>query len=116
MNSKHKSRSPLTNLVRKPHVTHQGVIFHENLALVSPSSKKRRATDMANYISKNKNKTSKMIISSESTDDEDERIPETPEANLQIDTSAPSQTVIIPPEDLFAKSFSEDVTARNFRY
>ncbi|CAI9295474.1 unnamed protein product [Lactuca saligna] len=43
MKSKHKSRSPLTNVVRKPQVSHQGVIFHEIPAPASPSSKKIRA-------------------------------------------------------------------------
>ncbi|CAI9297423.1 unnamed protein product [Lactuca saligna] len=40
MKSKHKSRSPLTNVVRKPHVNHQGVLIREIPAPVSPSSKK----------------------------------------------------------------------------
>ena len=78
MKSKHKSRSPFTNVVRKPQVTHQGVLFREIPAPVSPSSKKRRALDMAKHISKKKKKTITTIIFSESTDDEDERIPETP--------------------------------------
>ncbi|CAI9284035.1 unnamed protein product [Lactuca saligna] len=56
MKSKDKSRSPITNVVRKPQVTHQGVLFHEIPVLVSPSSKKRRATDMAKHISKKKKK------------------------------------------------------------
>ncbi|CAI9285480.1 unnamed protein product [Lactuca saligna] len=89
-----------TNLIK--HVTHQGILFREILAPVSPSSKKRRAEYMAKHISKKKKKTSTMIISTESTNDEDERIPETPEANLQKDTSTPSQTVVIPPEDSVA--------------
>ncbi|CAI9283580.1 unnamed protein product [Lactuca saligna] len=37
---------------RKPHVTQKGVIIHEVQALVSPTSKKRRATDMDKHISK----------------------------------------------------------------
>ncbi|CAI9283413.1 unnamed protein product [Lactuca saligna] len=48
------------------------------------------------------------IISSESTADEDETIPETPEANLQKDTFTPSQTTVVPPEDSIAKSLSEE--------
>lgn len=39
-------------MVRKPHVTHQGVIIREVHAPVSPSSKKRRAKDMTKHISK----------------------------------------------------------------
>ncbi|CAI9299403.1 unnamed protein product [Lactuca saligna] len=50
MKSKHKSRPPLTNIVRKPQVSHQRVIFREIPAPASPSSKKRRVTDMAKYI------------------------------------------------------------------
>ncbi|CAI9269868.1 unnamed protein product [Lactuca saligna] len=82
MKSKHKSIPSLTNIVRNPHVTHQGVLFREIPVPVSPSSKKQRAADMA------KNKSNKVIISFESTDDKDERIPETPEL-IQKDTSVP---------------------------
>ncbi|CAI9280907.1 unnamed protein product [Lactuca saligna] len=74
----------------------------------SPSSKKLRATDMAKHISKKKKKKGKMIISSESTVDEDETIPETPEANLNKETSALAQTAVIPPKDSVAKSLSEE--------
>ncbi|CAI9277930.1 unnamed protein product [Lactuca saligna] len=81
MKSKHKSRSPLMNVVRKPQVSHQGVIFREIPAPTSPSSKKRRVTYMAKHILKKKKK-GRVIISSESTTDENETIPETPEADL----------------------------------
>ncbi|CAI9281789.1 unnamed protein product [Lactuca saligna] len=81
--SKHKSRSLLTNVIRKPHVPHQGVLFHEIPMPVSPSSKKRRAGDMAKHISKKKTKKITMIISFEFIDDGDEKILETPEPNLQ---------------------------------
>ncbi|CAI9260639.1 unnamed protein product [Lactuca saligna] len=111
MKSKHKSLSPLTNVVRKPQVTHQGLLFREIPTPASPSSKKRRATDMAKHISKKKKKKSKMIISSESTTDEDETIPETPEVDLHKQSSTPAQTDVIPPEDSVAKSVSEE--ARN---
>ncbi|CAI9273157.1 unnamed protein product [Lactuca saligna] len=80
--SKHKSRSPLTNVVRKPQVSHQGVIFRDIPPPASPSSMKRRATDMAKHISKKKKKNSRVIISLESTADENETIPETLEADL----------------------------------
>ncbi|CAI9294064.1 unnamed protein product [Lactuca saligna] len=63
-----------------------GLLIREIPAPASPSSKKRRATDMAKHISKKKKKKkkkkTKMIISSESTTNEDEIIPETPEADL----------------------------------
>ncbi|CAI9281020.1 unnamed protein product [Lactuca saligna] len=105
MKSKHKSRSPLTNVVRNPQVSHQGVIFCEILALASPSSKKRRETDMAKHIAKKKRK-SRVIISSESNADENETIPETPEADLQKDYSHIASTIVIPPEVLVAKTVS----------
>ncbi|CAI9265949.1 unnamed protein product [Lactuca saligna] len=63
---------------------------------------------MAKHISKKKKTTSMMIISTESTDEEDEWILETLEANVQKDTSTPSQTTIIPPKDSVAKSFAEE--------
>ncbi|CAI9299282.1 unnamed protein product [Lactuca saligna] len=102
MKSKHKSRSPLTNVVRKPQVTHQGLLLREIPAPASPSSKKPRATDMAKHISKKKKK-SKMIISSEYAVHEDETIPETPEADLHKESSTPTQTYVIPPEDSVTK-------------
>ncbi|CAI9293616.1 unnamed protein product [Lactuca saligna] len=96
MKSKHKSCSPLTNFVRKPQVSHQGVIFRDILAPASPSSKKRRATDMAKHLLKKKKKNGRVITSSESTADETETIPETPETDLQKDD-------VIPPEVSIAK-------------
>ncbi|CAI9284888.1 unnamed protein product [Lactuca saligna] len=98
MKSKHKIRSPLTNVVRKPQVLHHGVIFREIPAPTSPYSKKRRETDMAKHISKKKKK-GRVVISSKSTADETETIPETPKADLQKDN-------VIPPEFLFAKTVS----------
>ncbi|CAI9276555.1 unnamed protein product [Lactuca saligna] len=107
MKSKHKSRSPLTNVVRKPQVTHQGLLFHEIPKPASPSSKKQRAIDMAKQISKKKKK-SKMIISSESTADEDETIPETPKSDIYKKSSTPAPEDVIPPNDSVAKSVSEE--------
>ncbi|CAI9295433.1 unnamed protein product [Lactuca saligna] len=46
--------SPISSVVRKPHVTHQGVIMREVPAHVYPLSKKRRVEDMAKQISKKK--------------------------------------------------------------
>lgn len=54
--SKHSRRSPTPNVVRKQHVTHQGVLIREIPAPVSPSSKKRRAEDMEKHISQRKKK------------------------------------------------------------
>ncbi|CAI9290462.1 unnamed protein product [Lactuca saligna] len=105
MKSKHKSRSPVTNVVRKPLVSHQGVIFREIPVPDSPCSKKRRATDMAKHISKKKKK-SRVIISSNSTADENETIPETPEADLQNDSSHLESTDVMPPEASVAKTVS----------
>ncbi|CAI9292742.1 unnamed protein product [Lactuca saligna] len=98
MKSKHNSRSHLTNVVRKPHVSHQGVIFREIPAPASPSSKKRRETDMAKHISKKKTK-GRVFISSKSIADETETIPETPGADLQKD-------IVIPLEVSIAKTVS----------
>ncbi|CAI9276744.1 unnamed protein product [Lactuca saligna] len=111
MKSKHKSRSPLTNVIRKPQVSHQGLLFHEIHAPASPSSKKLRETDMAKHISKKKKK-SKVFISSESIADENEIIPETLEADHQKESSHPTPTDVIPPKDSVAKSVSEE--ARTF--
>ncbi|CAI9287443.1 unnamed protein product [Lactuca saligna] len=114
MKSKHKSRSPLMNVVRKPHVTHQVLLFRVIPAPDSPPSKKRSAADMAKHISKKKKKKkSKMIISSESTTDEDETIQETLQANLNKETSTPAQIVVIPPEDSVAKSVFEEARTSN---
>ncbi|CAI9302351.1 unnamed protein product [Lactuca saligna] len=74
MKSKHKSRSPLINVVRNP-------------------QKKKKST---------------MIISSESTNEADETILETLKANIQKDTSTPSQTVVIPLEESVDKSFYDE--------
>ncbi|CAI9283920.1 unnamed protein product [Lactuca saligna] len=87
MKSKHKSRSPLTNVVRKPQVSHQGVIFRDIPAPTSPSSKKRRETDMAKHISKKKKKSRK-------------------------DSSHIASTDVIPPEVSVAKT--DSVEARTF--
>ncbi|CAI9266778.1 unnamed protein product [Lactuca saligna] len=105
MKSKHKSRSPLMNVVRKPQVSHQGVIFCDMPAPASPSSKKGRANDTAKHISKKKKK-SRLIISSESTTDENETIQETPEAGPQKDSSHIASTDVIPPAVSVAKTIS----------
>ncbi|CAI9271384.1 unnamed protein product [Lactuca saligna] len=51
--------SPTSSLVRKPHLTHQGVLIREIPAPVSPHSKKQRVEDMAKKISKKKKNTKK---------------------------------------------------------
>ncbi|CAH1436121.1 unnamed protein product [Lactuca virosa] len=48
--------------VRKPQLSHQGVIFREVPAPVSPLSKKRRAEDVAKHISKKKKRQRKLVI------------------------------------------------------
>ncbi|CAI9284855.1 unnamed protein product [Lactuca saligna] len=85
MKSKDKIRSPITNVIHKPQVSHQGVIFREIPAPASPSSKKRMATDIAKHISKKKK--GRVIISSESTTDDSKTISETPEVVLIKDSS-----------------------------
>ncbi|CAI9300237.1 unnamed protein product [Lactuca saligna] len=107
MKSKHKSRSPLTNVVRKPQVSLHGVIFREIPAPASPSSKKRRATDMAKHILKKKKK-GRLIISSESTTDENETILDTPEADLQKDD------VILPEVSIAKTIYVEEQTSDIF--
>ncbi|CAH1448722.1 unnamed protein product [Lactuca virosa] len=62
--------------VRKPQLSHQGVIFREVPALVSPLSKKRRAEDVAKHISKKKKRQRKLVIQEASS--EEEIVPETP--------------------------------------
>ena len=51
MKSKNKKRSSGTKVVPKTQVSHQGVIFREVPAPISPSTKKRMAADMAKHIS-----------------------------------------------------------------
>ena len=64
---------------------------------------------MAKHISQKnkKKKTRKLVISNESTED-DEWIPETPEANLNTECSNPEQTIVIPPEASVSKSSHEE--------
>ncbi|CAI9286980.1 unnamed protein product [Lactuca saligna] len=99
--SKHKGRSSLTNIVRKPQVSHQGVIFREVPAPASPSLKKQIAADMATQISKKK--MHRVILSSDSTTDEGDIIPETLEATLIKDSSQLDTSVSRPPEASIAK-------------
>ncbi|CAH1431812.1 unnamed protein product [Lactuca virosa] len=49
--------------VRKPQLSHQGVIFREVPAPVSPLSKKRRAEDVDKHISKKKKRQRKLVVS-----------------------------------------------------
>ncbi|CAI9277099.1 unnamed protein product [Lactuca saligna] len=102
MNSKHKHRSSSTKDVRKPQVSHRGVIFREIPALTSPSLKNRLAADMEKQLSKKKNY--RVILTSEATADEGETIPETPEANFLKDSSHVDISVITPPEVSLAKT------------
>ncbi|CAI9278061.1 unnamed protein product [Lactuca saligna] len=101
--------SPTSNVIHKPHHTHQGVLMHEVLAPVSPHSKKRRAEDMANKISKKKKKTKmrKLVIPMESS--EVEQVPKTPEHDPLIQPTSPEKTVFIPPEVLSTKLSHEEV-------
>ncbi|CAI9277340.1 unnamed protein product [Lactuca saligna] len=102
MKLKIKRRSLGTKMVLKTQVSHQGVIFREVPAPVSPSTKKRIDADMAKHISQKKKR--KLIISSNSTTDDTEFIPETPEATLIIDSSIVDTLVTQPPKVLFAKT------------
>ncbi|CAI9271738.1 unnamed protein product [Lactuca saligna] len=76
------SRKVSPHVVRKSHVTHQGVIIREVPVPVSPSSKKRWAENMAKHLQQKKSrKLQKLILGNISTDEE-EVIPDTPEAIL----------------------------------
>ncbi|CAI9296672.1 unnamed protein product [Lactuca saligna] len=100
-NSKRKGRSSLTNIVRKPHVSHQGVIFREVPGPASPFSKKRIVADITKQISQKKQR--RVILSSESTAYEGEIIPETSEEALIKDSSKLDTSVSTPPEASIAK-------------
>ncbi|CAI9282731.1 unnamed protein product [Lactuca saligna] len=102
MNSKHKHRSSSMNVVRKPQVSHQGVIFRVIPAPASPSSKKRLAADMAKQLSKKKKQ--RVILTSESTAEEGETIPETPKTVLFKDSSHVDTSVITPPQVSISKT------------
>ncbi|CAI9261298.1 unnamed protein product [Lactuca saligna] len=101
--------SPTSNVVRKPHITHQGVVMREVPAPVSPHSKKRRAEDMAKKISKKKKKTKKrqLVIPTESSKEEEGL--ETPELEPIIEPTFPEKIVVIQPEVSSTKSSHDDV-------
>ncbi|CAI9286329.1 unnamed protein product [Lactuca saligna] len=101
-------KSPTSYVVRKHHITHQGVLVREVPVPVSPSSKKRRTEDLAKRISKKKKKikTQQLVIPTESS--EEEEMPETPKATLITETSSPKKTTIIPPKVSSAKPFHEE--------
>ncbi|CAI9271632.1 unnamed protein product [Lactuca saligna] len=102
MKSKHKRRSSSTKVVRKPQVSHQGVIFRDIPAPASPSSKNCLVADMEKQLSKKKKR--RVILTSESTTDEGETIPETPKAVLIKASSHMDTSVITPPKVLLAKT------------
>ncbi|CAI9297144.1 unnamed protein product [Lactuca saligna] len=101
--------SPTSNVVRKLHLTHQGVLMREVPSPVSPHSKKRRVEDMAKKISKKKKKTKKrwLVIPTESS--EAEQLPRTPEPKPIIQHTSPEKTVVIPPKVSTTKSSYKEV-------
>ncbi|CAI9271573.1 unnamed protein product [Lactuca saligna] len=104
---KMKSRKSSPQVVRKPQHTHQGVLFREVPAPVFPSSKKRRAEDVAKQLTqKKKKKSRKLIIATTSIEDE-ERIPKTSEDDLVKQGSIPEDISVIPPEVSHVKSSHE---------
>ncbi|CAI9261149.1 unnamed protein product [Lactuca saligna] len=110
MKSKHKRKSSSKKLLRKPQLSHQGVMFREVPVPVSPASKKRVAEDMAKHLShskKKKTKKARKIVSSSESTEEDERVPETPETTI-LTSSIPETTVIFTPEVSIAKSIFEE--------
>ncbi|CAI9303286.1 unnamed protein product [Lactuca saligna] len=112
MKSKHKRKSSSQKLLRKPQLSHQGVLFCEVPVPVSPASKKRAGEDMAKHLSQPKKKNTKKareIFSSSESTEEDERVPETPEITSILTSSILETTVIIIPEVSIAKSIFEEV-------
>ncbi|CAI9263901.1 unnamed protein product [Lactuca saligna] len=106
MKSQH-SRKSSPHVVRKPQLTHQGVLIREVPVLVSTSLKKCKAADMAKHLSKKKKKKSRKLVTTNESTEEDERIPKTPDLDLIKALSTPEQTSVIPPEDLNVKSSNE---------
>ncbi|CAI9277703.1 unnamed protein product [Lactuca saligna] len=80
-----KSKS---QLVKKTQVTHQGVTVREIPAPVSPSSKKRRAADMAKFLKK----TQRI--------EEVEQVPETPEEEIPKEVELLQSTEISKRDDI----------------
>ncbi|CAI9269887.1 unnamed protein product [Lactuca saligna] len=83
-------------------VSHQGVIFREIPTPASPSSKNQLAADMAKQLSKKKKR--RVILTSESTAEEGETVPETLETVLIKYSSRVDTSVITPPEVSIAKT------------
>ncbi|CAI9289389.1 unnamed protein product [Lactuca saligna] len=107
MKSKHKRKSSSQKLLRKPQLSHQGVMFREVPVPVSPASKKRAAEDMAKPLSqpkKKKMKKARKIVSSSESTEEDKRVPETPKVTSILTSSTPETSVIFTPEVSIAKS------------
>ncbi|CAI9295064.1 unnamed protein product [Lactuca saligna] len=74
------------SMVRKPHVTWKVLVIREVPVPVSPSSKKRRAEDVAKHISM-KSKKRKLIIHEDSM--EDVEVPETPMGDVSFKNKSP---------------------------
>ncbi|CAI9263780.1 unnamed protein product [Lactuca saligna] len=77
-----------SQLVKKTQVTHQGVTVREVTAPVSPSSKKRRAEEMAKFLKKPK------LV------EDEELVPETPEADIPKEVEIFQSTEISKPADV----------------
>ncbi|CAI9284440.1 unnamed protein product [Lactuca saligna] len=77
-----------SQLVKKTQVTHQGVTVREVPAPVSPSSKKRRAEEMAKFLKKPK------LV------EDEELVPETPEADIPKEVEIFQSTEISKPADV----------------
>ncbi|CAI9293706.1 unnamed protein product [Lactuca saligna] len=90
------------SLVRKALLNRKGVLVRETPTPFSPSSKKRRAKDVAKHIA-DKRKKRKLVIHEESSDSE--IVPETPlGSNSPIKTSTPITFVVIPSEVVISNS------------
>ncbi|CAI9294101.1 unnamed protein product [Lactuca saligna] len=87
MKSMHKRKSSSQKLLRKPQLSHQGVLFRE----------------------KKKTKKARKIVSSSESTEEDERVPETLEVTSILTSSILETTVIITPKVSISKSIFEEV-------
>ncbi|CAI9281897.1 unnamed protein product [Lactuca saligna] len=101
--------SPTSNVVHKPHLTHQGALMRQVPTPVSPHSKKRRAVDMAKKILKKKKKMKKKQLVIPMKSSEEEQVPETPEPKPIIQPTSPEKIVVIIPEVSSTKSYYEEV-------
>ncbi|CAH1412933.1 unnamed protein product [Lactuca virosa] len=91
--SPERSYSFSPTMVRKPHVTHRGVIIRDIPTPVSPSLKKRRVEDVAKHITK-KQKKRRLIIRQDSV--YDEIVPETQLPSISSQKKSTPEEIEVP--------------------